>query len=330
MANLITDVPGLRVGQAQHPALASGVTVALFDRPATAAVFVPGGAPGGRGHEPLALVVTIQRVDALVLSGGSSIGLDAGTGVDAWLRARGRGAPIRDVRVPIVASAILFDLLNGGDKAWGRFPPYRDLAWDACEAAGPDVALGTVGAGFGATTIDVKGGLGSTSAVASTGATVGALVAVNAIGSALVGGGPHFWAAPFERGREFGGLGTPSSPEPARSPPRWKGGSQPATTIAIVATDAGLDKAEARRLAIMASAGMARALRLAFAPSDGDTIFAASTRLRPPGADDLTELGSLAADCLARAVARAVYEARALPFEGALPAWRDLFGDSVT
>ena len=326
--NTITDVPGLRIGHAHDERLASGVTVALFDEPAVAGVFVGGGAPGGRGQEPLEPDRSVERVDAIVLSGGSSFGLDANTGVDAWLRERGRGLLIRYTRVPIVCSAILFDLLNGGDKAWGRFPPYRELAYAACEAAsGGVVPLGTVGAGFGATTVDLKGGLGSASVVTTTGAIVGAIVAVNAIGSAVIDEGPHFWAAPFEVGDEFGGRGWPAAFAPGPRRLAWKGGSQPATTIALVATDASLTKAQAKRLAIMAGTGLARSLRLSYAPADGDTVFAVSTWAR--GAehrDDFTELGALASDCLARAIARGVYEATALPFSGALSSWRERFG----
>ncbi len=325
--NLITDVPGLRIGQSDDPGLASGVTVALFDRPAIASVFVPGGAPAGREQESLSPDRVVERVDALVLSGGSAFGLDATAGVHAWLRERNRGLPVRNVRVPIAPTAILFDLLNGGGKEWGRYSPYRELGYAACEAAAESFGLGTAGAGYGATTLDLKGGLGSSSATATTGATVGALVAVNGLGSALVGPGPHFWAAPLERDGEFGGLGMPASFASGNGRVTWKGGPEPATTLAIVATDARLTKGQAERLAIMASGGLARSLSLAFAPMDGDTVFAASTLSGPEtGPEELTELGALASGCLARAVARGVYEAAALPFPGALPAWRDRFG----
>lgn len=341
--NLITDVAGLTIGQAHDPVLASGVTVALFERPAVASVFVGGGAPAGRDQECLEPDRSVERVDAIVLSGGSGFGLDAASGVQAWLRARGRGLAVRDARVPIVPSAILFDLLNGGDKRWGLYPPYRELAYAACEAAGPTVALGSVGAGYGATTVDLKGGIGSAS-VATTidgtiGPTVGAIAAVNSLGSATIGATRHFWAAPFEREAEFGGLGWPATIPPEVDQIAWKGGAQPGvpgaepgttgsepgTTIAIVATDATLTKAQAKRLAIMAQAGLARALRLAFAPSDGDTVFAVATCVSGLEVDAqvLTGLGARAADCLARAVARGVHAATALPLPGTLPSWRD-------
>lgn len=325
--NLITDVAGLAVGNAHDARLASGVTALLFERPVTVARFVPGGAAADRDTACLELDATVGAADALVLSGGSGFGLDAGGGVQAWARERGRGFPVGAARVPIVPGAILFDLLNGGDKAWGRFPPYRDLAHEACERASPTFALGTAGAGYGATTADLKGGLGSASAAVG-GFTVGALAAVNALGSALVGDGPHFWAAPYERGAEFGGLGFPAPLPGTALALHVKGGRQTGTTLAIVATDATLTPAQAKRVAIMASAGLARSLRLTAAPLDGDTVFAAATGGQPLGdpIPDLTALGAAAADCLARAVARGVYEATALPFAEALPAWRDRFG----
>lgn len=324
MRNLVTDVPGLRVGQAHDVRIASGVTVMLFDRPAVAAVSVPGGAAAGRDLACLALGSTVERIDGIVLSGGSGFGLDAATGAQAWLREQGRGLPVGPVRVPIVPSAILFDLLNGGDKEWGRYPPYRELAYAACGHAGMDFALGTAGAGYGATTVDLKGGIGSASAITAAGFRVGALVAVNAIGSAVVGGGPHFWAAPYEQAEEFGGLGSYKDLD-GSADVRWKGGLQPATTLVVVATDAVLDRSQAARLALMASGGLAKSLRVTFAPADGDTVFVAATCLRPLNSpvNDLTEIGSAASDCVARALARGIYEATALPSLPALPAWKD-------
>jgi L-aminopeptidase/D-esterase-like protein len=330
MRNLITDVPGVLVGNAHDPRLASGVTVAVFERAAVAGMAVPGGAPANRDTACLGHGMTIGAVDAIVLSGGSGFGLDAASGVQAWLRERGRGFGIRDVRIPIVPGAICFDLLNGGDKDWGRFPPYRDLAYAATENAATDFALGTAGGGSGATTVDLKGGLGSASALTSSGFTVGALAIVNALGSAVVGGGPHFWAAPYERDAEFGGLGAKGHPTEADLRLAWKGAPATGTTIALVATDADLTSGEAHRLALMANAGLARALRLVHAPLDGDTVFSAATGHKPmtDRVAQLTEMGAVAADCLARAVARGVFEATALPFPGALPAWRDLFAPS--
>ena len=198
--NLITDVAGILVGHADDPRLASGVSVIIFEEPAVVAVDVRGGAPATRDTDLLEPHRTVERIDAVVLSGGSAFGLDAGAGAQAFLRERGRGFAIGDVRVPLVCGASLFDLLNGGDKNWGRFAPYRDLGYSAATRAGKSFPLGTAGAGFGATTINLKGGVGSASAVTRDGHTVGAFVAVNACGSANVGAGPHFWAAPFEVG----------------------------------------------------------------------------------------------------------------------------------
>jgi L-aminopeptidase/D-esterase-like protein len=178
--NLITDVAGVKVGHADDARLASGVTAILFDRPAAAAVDVRGGAPGTRETDLLDAHRTVAAVDAIVLSGGSAFGLDSSSGVQAWLREHGRGFAIGDIRVPIVCGAALFDMLNGGEKSWGRFPPFRDLGYAAANAASLDFALGTAGAGFGATTFGLKGGLGSASAITRDGHTVGAIVAVNA------------------------------------------------------------------------------------------------------------------------------------------------------
>jgi D-aminopeptidase len=229
--------------------------------------------------------------------------------------------------VPIVPGAILFDLLNGGDKAWGRYPPYRELGYTAVAGAGRDFALGSVGAGLGATTVRLKGGLGSASAFCGD-FTVGALAAVNAAGSVVVGGGPWFWAAPFEQDRELGGHGFPSPMPAGALDLATKGSPQASTTLAVVATDATLTKAEARRLAVMAQVGLARAIYPVHTPLDGDVVFAVATGRQPApdAALGLSQLGAVAANCLARAVARGVYAAAALPFTGALPAWADRFG----
>jgi L-aminopeptidase/D-esterase-like protein len=328
--NHITDVPGVLIGHAQDARIASGVTAVIFAAPATASVAVHGGAPGSRDTALLAPEMTVDKVDALVLAGGSAFGLDAMGGVMAHLRGQGRGFRVRDVNVPIVPGAILFDLLNGGDKAWGYEPVYWRLGVAAAAAATTgDLALGTHGAGYGATTANLKGGLGSASAITSGGFAVGALVTVNALGRATIGDGPHFWAAPYERDREFGGLGWPQIFPANAATMVIKGDAAENTTIAIVATDAALTKAEAKRLAVMAQDGMAHALRPAHAAMDGDTVFAAGTgtALEPPSPRDLTEIGMVAADCLARAIARGIFEATPLPFAGALPSWKMRFGN---
>jgi L-aminopeptidase/D-esterase-like protein len=325
--NLITDVPGVLVGNAEDLRLASGVTAIVFETPAVGSIDVRGGGPGTRETALLYPAQTVQGIDAIALSGGSAFGLDAASGVHAWLAGQGRGFAVREARVPIVPGAILFDLLNGGDKDWGRYPPYRELGYEAAARAGRDFALGSAGAGLGATTVNLKGGLGSASASCG-GFTVGALAAVNAAGSAVVGGGPWFWAAPFEEAGECGGRGLPSTLPVGALEVATKGSPQASTTLAVVATDATLSKAEAKRLAVMAQVGLARALYPVHTPLDGDVVFAVATG-RQPAPDPvigLTALGTVAANCLARAVARGVYAAAALPFAGAVPAWRDRFG----
>ena len=331
MRNLITDVRGVLVGNAEDAVAATGVTVALFERPSIASVAVLGGAPGTRDTALLEPGMTVEHVDGIVLSGGSAWGLSAADGVMARLAEEGRGFPVGSYRVPIVPQAILFDLANGGDKPFARGDdeaPYRELGRLAAMQAGKEFALGTTGAGFGATTKTLKGGLGSASAIAATGQVVGALVAVNAVGTATIGDSQHFWAAPYEQGGEFGGRGWPATIPPEDLALRFKGGPGANTTIALVATDAVLTKAQAKRMALCAHDGLARALRPVHAPLDGDVVFAAATGHSgaPSDAYALTELCATAADVLARAVARAVYSASALPFAGAKPAWRDRFG----
>ena len=314
--NLITDVEGLRVGNAGDARLKSGVTVLTAEAPFACGVHVMGGAPGTRETDLLAPDRLVQAVDALVLSGGSAFGLGAAEGVMAGLRAAGRGFAVGAARVPIVPAAILFDLLNGGDKGW-EDSPYPALGRRALESAGTRFDLGTAGAGTGAMTARWKGGLGSASAVMEDGATVGALVAVNALGSVTAPSG-QFWAAPWEMGAEFGGLGLGGPFDPGGEPvPQKRQGE--ATTIAIVATDAGLDKAGLTRMAVGAHDGLARAILPSHTPFDGDLVFALSTGRRPA---DPFRLGHAAACVLARAVARAVFEATPAPGD-LQPCWRD-------
>jgi D-aminopeptidase len=326
--NLITDVPGVRVGNAQNAQLASGVTVVLFDEPAIASIDVRGGGPGTRETDLLDPQMAVPRIDAITLSGGSAYGLDAASGAQAYLREQGRGYQVGAARVAIVPGAILFDLLNGGDKDWGRYPPYRELAYAAAANAGPEFALGSVGAGTGATTVNLKGGLGSASALTPDGFIVGALAAVNAAGSIVVGDGPWFWAAPFEDNREFGGRGFPSPLPPGALEAHTKGALRQSTALVVVATDAALTKAQAKRLAVTAQDGLARAGYPVHTSLDGDVVFAAATGAKPLADPTFAfmRLGALAANVVARAVARGVYEATALPFAGALPSWRDKFG----
>jgi L-aminopeptidase/D-esterase-like protein len=333
--NLITDVDGILVGNAEETRLRSGVSVILCESPSTASVDVRGGGPGTRETDLLDPSCRVDRIDAVCLSGGSAFGLSAADGVMRWLTERGRGYAVADIVVPIVPTAILFDLLNGGDKNWD-WPPYRELAYAAAGKAARDFALGNAGAGLGAKAGNLKGGLGSTSAISANGLQVGALVAVNARGYTTMGDMPQFWAWALEQDREFGGLPPPAHglalpishsradlthdpADAARSDPRAN------TTIAVVATNARLDKASAKRLAVMAQDGLARSIRPVHTPQDGDTVFAIATGRHEMGDDPLAlgELGTLAADCLARAVARGVYNAATL---GAARGWRDVFG----
>lgn len=317
--NLITDIPGLRVGNAEDHGIKTGCTVLVGDRPFTAAVHVMGGAPGTRETDLLAPDTLVQEVDALVLSGGSAFGLDAASGVADALRAAGRGFAVGDQRVPIVPAAILFDLVNGGDKNWPR-NPYKSLGQQALNNAGESFTLGTAGAGTGATTATLKGGLGSVSVILPSGHTVGALVAVNALGSTTVEGSKRFWAAPFEIAAEFGGHGPASRHDPGRIATKLN--SHCNTTIAIVATDAALTRAQAQRIATAAHDGMARAIVPSHTPMDGDLVFAAATGAKPltdPVTDTLM-LGHGAATCLARAIARGVYLATPAP-DDTLPCW---------
>lgn len=323
--NLITDVAGLRVGNAADTKVKSGSTVLVGDAPFVASVHVMGGAPGTRETDLLAPDKVVQEVDALVLSGGSAFGLDAASGVADRLRAQGRGFKVGGQNVPIVPAAILFDLLNGGDKDW-RGNPYKKLGGKALDAATVAFSLGTHGAGVGATVTGLKGGLGSASVVLECGVTVGALVAVNAQGSVTVGDGPEFWAAPFEMAGEFGAGGMARSYDPGHEP-RPETQLRENTTIAIVATDAVLTQAQALRMATAAHDGMARAIVPSHTPYDGDLVFGVATGAKPlpdPVFDPI-RLGHAAAVCLSRAIARGVYEAT--PEDGdRWPTWQEKFG----
>lgn len=329
--NLITDVGGLKVGNAEDAQLKSGVSVLLPDKPCVAAVQVLGGAPGTRETDAMEPHNTLQEFHGLVLSGGSAFGLDAASGVQAALRERGIGFRVGDALVPVVPAAILFDLINGGNKDWGRYPPYRELGYEAVANASLDFAIGTAGAGVGALTAGLKGGLGSASTRLPNGVTVGALAAVNPVGSVTVGRSRHFWAAPFEIGNEFGGLGLPSPLPEEATDLRWKFDEGPlpgrATTITIIATDAVLSKAAAKRLAVSAHDGFARAIWPTHTPADGDLVFAMATGASgiELGIEDAAALYAASGSTMARAIARGVYAAT--PAENDLyPAWSSLAG----
>ncbi len=333
--NLITDIDGLRVGNSHCEALKSGVTALICDVDNVASVHVAGGAPGSRETDLLQPENTVQSVDALVLSGGSAFGLDASTGVQSALREAGKGFAIGDQRVPICPGAILFDLINGGDKQWGLHPPYRDLGYTAASAATGEFDLGSTGAGAGALIggegLGLKGGLGSASTVLENGITIGALVAVNALGAATVGLQPNFWAAPFEHDEEFGGLGIAAVPsvESRQMRIKFRDKQSPGTntTIGIIATDAALTKGQAKRLAIAAHDGFARALWPAHTPLDGDLIFSIATGTKKTvlTMDEQIDLAGAAASTMSRAIARGVYCATDQKND-LFPSWANYFG----
>ena len=317
--NLITDVPGIRVGQAEDSAVRSGVSVIVPDRPAIAAVCVAGGGPGTRETDLLASGTLVDQIDAIFLSGGSAFGLGAADGVMAQLKEAGRGFSVTRAPgvppTPIVPGAILFDLANGGDKDWGEVSPYAALGRKAFAEASEDFALGRAGAGFGASAGKFQGGTGSASSVTHDGITIGAIACVNCLGSVLMPGTDAYWAWPYEIDGEFGGVRPPA--DFSMDLEDWGAAkANPVlgqnTTIACIAADAALTPAEARRVAQMALSGFSRAIRPVFAPFDGDAVFVLST-----GRVDIAEnrpfmvsrLGELAASTLARAIARGVHEA---------------------
>lgn len=320
--NGLCDVAGIRLGHAHSERVRTGVTVILPDRPVCAALDVRGGGPGTRETDLLGPLATVDRIDALVLAGGSTYGLEAASAVTAILGARGRGYLHRGHCVPIVPSAICFDLHNGGDKAWSEAPPYGDLGRRALADVGTGAAVGSIGAGYGAKAGTLQGGLGMAS-VKSGDLTVAALAVVNPAGSVTMPGLAHFWAWPFERNAEFGGLGPPdAAPHDALDLPDSVAGEN--TTLVVVATDASLDKPAAGRVAIMAQDGLARAIRPVHTPYDGDIVFTLATGQGPRASvADTARIGALAADCVARAIARGVYAAVS---NGARPSYRDRYG----
>lgn len=326
--NLISDVPGILVGNAEDHAGRTGVSVVLPERPVLAAVDVRGGAPGTRETDLLDPTCRVERVDAICLAGGSAFGLRAADAVIDWLTARGRGLEVGPWRVPIVPGAIIFDLASGGGTAIAAAPPYHRLATAACDAADADFALGNAGAGLGARAGRLKGGLGSASVVGEDGIVVGALVVANPVGAVTMPECGTFWAWALEQNDELGQQKLPQRRPPMSIdlPVEARIGGN--TTLAVVATNAPLDKAAATRVAGMAHDGLARAIRPVHTPFDGDSIFVISTGehdSREAAAMMVARVGSMAADCVARAVCRGVFEAEAL---GDYPDYRTLHNDS--
>ena len=325
--NSITDISGFLVGNSTDNHIKSGATVFYGERPFDAAVHVMGGAPGTRETDLLSPDRLVKKVDSLVLSGGSAFGLDAATGVGDVLSRRGRGFPVGDVRVPIIPSAILFDLLNGGQKGWTS-NPYANLGKEALGNAAVDFQIGSVGAGTGATTNNLKGGLGTASIKLDSGYTVGALIAVNSLGSTTQYDERTFWASFWEFGDEFGGLGTTTEIKPGWTPSLQEGNSENFgnTTIGIVATDAKLDQAQLTRIAVAAHDGIARAIVPAHTIFDGDLLFAATSGTKEIADPDAVvfEISDAAAKTVSRAIARGVYNAT--PDENdTLPTWKEKF-----
>ncbi len=283
----ITDIDGLRVGQAACEKAKTGVTAIIPDEPVAMGVDVRGGGPGTRDTDALDPTCLVERVHGVVLSGGSVFGLAAADGVIAALSEKGIGLPLGPRTVPVVPSAILFDLMNGGDKDWGLDAPYRDLGMQAVKALSVDVAEGRTGAGFGARAGARAGGIGTASFETEDGLKVGAIVAVNSFGSVTDGSDVTLGDVDLPK---LGFVGAN-------------------TTIAVIATNLGLDKAGCKRLAMMAQDGLARSIRPIHTPFDGDTVFALSTASKPCDgelAPTMAVLGTLAADALARAVQKAV------------------------
>lgn len=315
--NLITDVPGIRVGNCHDDIIRSGVTVIVPDEPAVAAADVRGGGPGTREMEALNPDCLVEVVHAIVLSGGSAYGLDAAGGVMTALKKRNIGFCLGNAVIPIVPSAILFDLLNGGNKQWGDRSPYADMGMAAVENLADEFELGNAGAGLGAVAGGLKGGLGSASFVYSDGGpeiSIGAIAAVNSMGSLTMPGSATMWAFPYEQNNELGNQFPSEKNDGSNLDYEFELPVGKNTTLVTVATDAKLTKPQARRVAIMAQDGMARAIRPIHSPFDGDTVFVISTGrtvFREP-VEGVARLGMLAADCVSRAIARGVYNARGL------------------
>ncbi|MCP5380849.1 MAG: P1 family peptidase [Kordiimonadaceae bacterium] len=324
--NLITDVEGISVGHAEDQKVRTGTTVLFCPGSVTGGVDVRGGGPGLRDVEVLSPENLVGRADAVVLSGGSVFGLAAGDGIAKVLSKQNVGLKFTEnmPAVPIVVGAILFDLVNGGDKNWGLKTPYHNLGIKALEDAqkrnGKAFPLGNCGAGLGARAGNKEGGVGSTSIDLGDGLIVGALVAVNCVGSVFMPDGKTYWAQPFAYGNELGGQKPNPNQDAALQPfpdDSKTGGSRPGTntTIGIIATSAKLTSAECKRVAMMAHDGYARAIRPVHTLSDGDTIFCISggTKEIPDGprrSRAISEIGAAAADTMARAIARGVYEAQ--------------------
>lgn len=324
--NSLTDIDGVLVGHFTSISAASGISVVLCTSGAVCGVDVRGSAPGTRETDLLDPINLVEKVQAIVLSGGSVYGLSAADGVVRWLAQQGHGFRLAEGQVaPIVPGASLFDLGRGQSY----IPPIGpEWGTKACQSAseGP-IPLGCAGAGTGAISGGIKGGIGSASEVLESGLTVGALIAVNSLGSVINPATGAPWEIGLEINDEFGAIGKKSVHAPTIA------GSAPTsnTTIGVVAVNAALTKAQCKKIAQMSQDGLARAIRPAHTMFDGDTIFCIATGerdlnqtkgfFRVPLAEALNEIGSAAADCVSRAIIRAILEAQGL---GTIKAFRDL------
>ncbi|HWQ11846.1 MAG TPA: P1 family peptidase [Roseiflexaceae bacterium] len=320
----ITDVPGVLVGHAHDEAALSGCTVVLTPEGATGGVDVRGGAPGTRETDLLDPSATVNEVHAVALCGGSAFGLASASGAMQWLAEHGIGLFTPARRVPIVPAAVIYDLRASQPDVWAN----GRLGYAACAAAGPSAPEGCVGVGMGATVgkllgpaFAMKSGVGTWSETLADGTLVGALAVCNAFGDVyeeasgrVIAGVRH-----VEGGALVGAAKLLRQPEIQRGLFRFLAPQH--TTLAVVATDALLTKAEAHKLAQMAQDGLARTIRPVHTPFDGDVVFALATGRRP--APNLMVLGTIAADVLARAIERSAREAVGM---GGLPAARDLQG----
>ncbi len=319
-AGSITDVPGIRVGHWTNRRAVTGCTVVLPDRPAVAGVDVRGGAPGTRETDLLRPGNLVQEIHAICLAGGSAFGLEAASGVMNFLAERGIGYPYRRGVVPIVPSAILFDLGIGRPDRW----PGIDAGYLAASRAGRRCVEGSVGAGTGATAGTslgperaVKGGIGTASEPAPNGLIAGALAAVNPMGDVIDEDG-RVIAGPLRDDGSFddtvailreGRMWQPPLPDEHN------------TVLVVVATNAALTKEQANRLATVCHDGLARAVRPAHTPSDGDTIFALATGDLPIEHRDYRALEAIASLAVERAIRRGVRTAASL---GGVPAIGEL------
>ncbi len=334
MKNLITDIEGILVGCAEDYKFSTGVTVLSGPHPFTAAIDVRGGGAGTRETEILNLESSIGRIDAIVLSGGSAFGLDASSEVQKLLLEEGKGYKVRDYSIPLVSSAVIFDLIQTNNYWENDVSIWKVLANRAYKDLSDNFLLGSVGAGYGANTATVKGGQGSASSEVELSSgkkiKVGSLVINNAVGNPLLNSGPNFLSGHLEINNEFGGLTQTKEKYDGiiRAKRISHDSNQLNTIIGVVATNAPLNRIQLKRLSIMCHGSVSRSIHPSHTPMDGDTIFAISTSDKSFHASeeinklDLTIISTIASDTFSRACNRAIFEAKNI---GGKPSWKDLF-----